>query len=181
MKKKYLLIIMILFTSLFVGLYIYNNNLLKDVNKKYDVFFSNMKTSIINGAYIPETPVVESTFVKANDVLIYKPYDYAIYSFDIENKGNTEVNLKKINKIKPNCISLNIPEIKSDADLVCNNLEYKLYYTKTNKEVKINDILKPNTKENITIKIGYNGKPLESSEGVQVILYDMNLNYEIVK
>ena len=181
MKNKVLIILLILIVGFFVGLYIYNNNILNEANKKYNVLLSNMHASVINSAFIPNDPVIESTFIKASDVLITKPGDYAIYTFDVENKGDTDVILKTINKINPKCISLNLPEIKNDADLVCNNLEYKLYYTKNNQEVKLNDILKMNTKENITIKIGYNGKQLESSEGVQVTLYDMNLLYERAK
>ena len=181
MKKRIYILFLILIIVFFIGLYIYNNNILSDANKKYNVILSNMHASVINEAYVPNNPVIESTFIKASDVLITKPGDYAIYAFDVENKGDTDVVLKKINKINPKCISLNLPEIKKDSDLVCNNLEYKLYYTKNNQEVKLNDILKINTKENITIKIGYNGKSLESTEGVQVTLYDMNLLYETIR
>ena len=183
MKK--ILIIIVLIIGIACGLLVGNITSHKEIlkEKDFDIYFSNLTTSLLHGdVFVPENPNIQSTSLKAYDVLITNPNDYATYTFDIINDGDYDAKLISINKMLPKCISLNIPENIEDEKLVCDNLEYKLFYTKNNKEVKINDIIKSHTKENVTIKVGYVGKNiLTSKEGVQITLYDMNLKYSKVK
>ena len=184
MKK--ILIALVLILGVGMGLVVGNIVNPKDIiksNKDFKIYFSNLTTSVLNGSvFVPEKPIVESTLINAYDVLITKPGDYATFTFDIINDGDYDAKLKQISKINPKCISLDIKENIEDEKLVCNNLEYKLFYTKTNKEIKLNDIIKSHSKENVTIKVGYIGdKLLASNEGVQITLYDMDLKYNKVK
>lgn len=184
MKK--VLIIIVLIIGIFSGLVVGNIINPKEINikeKDFKIYFSNLTTSILHGdVYVPEKPIVESTFLKAYDVLITKPGDYATYTFDIINDSDYDAKLSSLIKISPKCISLEIPENIEDENMVCNNLEYKLYYTNNNKEIKINDVIKSSSKENVTLKVGYVGNnSLNSKEGVQITLYDMNLKYNKIK
>jgi len=71
-----------------------------------------------------------------------------------------------------------LPAILDDEELVCSNLEYRVYYTKNNKEVKIADIIKAHTRENVTLKVGLNENiPKDPERDVQVTLFDMTLVY----
>ena len=183
MKKVLAIIILILgiFSGLIIGNIINPKEIVKE--KDFKIYFSNLTTSLLNGdVFVPEKPIIESTSLKAYDVLITKTGDYATYAFDIINDSDYDARLSSLIKVSPKCISLEIPENIDDENIVCNNLDYKLYYTNSNKEVKINDIIKSNTKENVTLKVGYNGNyHLNSKEGVQITLYDMNLKYDKVK
>ena len=156
--------------------YAFNNDI---NNKDWNIYFNNLKTSIVNGsAYVPESPIVEATSVKAYDVLISKRGDYATFTFDIINSGDIDAKLASFSKIEPKCISLALPANTLDEEIVCNNLEYKMYYTKNNEEVKINDIVKAHNKENITLKVGFsNSAETDIIDDVQITLYDMNLIY----
>ena len=148
-------------------------------DSKWNVYLDNMKTSIINGnVFVPNSPEIENTTIKAYDVLISKKGDYATFTFDVVNGGDIDANLSSLIIIEPKCISLELPAISSDEELVCNNLEYKVYYTSNNKEVKVSDIIKAHTKENVTIKVGLNENVKEDLvSDVQVTLFDMTLVY----
>lgn len=179
MKKNIIITVVVLVFSL-VGIIISNNNFsyAKEDNKdlKLSVYFDNLKTSIVNGtAYVPMTPEVDSTSIKAYDVLISKKGDYATFTFDVINDGDIDATLNSLTKIEPKCISLLLPANEEDEKEVCNNLEYKIYYSKNNKEVSVDDIIKSKTKESITIKIGLNDNFNYNLEGdVQITLFDTN-------
>ena len=180
MKKNVVMIIAVLVLSLiiiFLGL-----RYIKFDGKKssiWNVYLDNMKTSIINGSvYVPENPEIEATSVKAYDVLISKRGDFASFTFDVVNAGDINAKLSSLIKIEPKCISLELPAIESDEELVCSNLEYKVYYTKNNKEIKVSDEIKAHSKENVTIKVGLNENTGEDPKSdVQVTLFDMTLLY----
>jgi len=180
MKKSVLVTVIVLVFSL-VGIILGNKSFAfeNNINDSWNINFNNLKTSIINGsAYVPNDPEIIETNINAFDVLISKKGDYASFTFDVENSGNIDAKLVTINKIEPKCISLELPENTSDEELVCSNLDYKYYYTKTNKEVKIGDVIKAGTKENITIKVGFKNNSISDPTGdVQITLFDSTLVY----
>ena len=145
--------------------------------KDWNVYFNNLKTSIVNGsAFVPMEPEIEATSVKAYDVLISKKGDFATFTFDLVNSGDFDAKLESLSKLEPTCISLALPANKTDEELVCNNLEYMLTYTKNNKEVVAGDIVKAHTKENVTLRVGFSNNASDNPiADVQITLYDMNL------
>ena len=180
MKKNVIITVVVLIFSL-VGIILGNKSFAyQNVKEKsWNVYFENLKTSIINGsAFVPVEPELESTSVKAYDVLISKRGDYALFTFDIINDGDIDAKISTLTKIEPKCISLEIPANEKDEKLVCSNLEYKIYYTKNNKEVGINDVLKSHTKENVTVKVGLSNSISSDPQGeVQVTLFDTTIVY----
>lgn len=180
MKKNIMVTVVVLVFSL-VGIMLGNRSFAHEDNEvsNWNVYFNNMKTSIVNGdAFVPNVPEIESTNIKAYDVLISKRGDYATFTFDIVNAGNVDAKLSTLTKIEPKCISLEIPANTSDEDLVCSNLEYIYYYTDNNKEIKVSDIIKSNTKKNITMKVGLSKNAMEDPMGdVQITLFDSTLVY----
>lgn len=181
MNKKIVIIIVVLVFSL-IGIIIGRLSIsdIKIQNKNdWNVYFANLQTSIINGeAFVPVLPEIESTSIKAYDVLISKPGDFATYTFDVINDGDIDAKLENFTKIEPKCISLALPENFDDEKIVCNNLEYSITYTKNGNEVKLSDILKAKSKENLTLKIGYKESSLEiPKDDVQITLFDMTLVY----
>ncbi len=181
MKKTWIFVaILFLGIGILFGIYWNKKDTFQMVEKKWNVYFSNLTTSVLNGeVYVPETPNIKSTSLKAYDVLITKPGDYSTYTFDVVNDGDYDAKLTSLLKVSPICISLALPENKEDEELVCKNLEYRFYYSNTNKEVTVNDVLKAGTKEKVSVKVGYTGnKELSQEEGVQITLYDMNLIYD---
>ena len=180
MKDK--IIIFIVALTCLIALIIVNNKsyaLSDNVEKTWNISFDNLKASIINGnAYVPVEPELEATSIKAYDVLISKRGDSATFTFDVVNSGDIDAKLQTFSKLEPTCVSLAIPGVESDAELVCNNLEYKITYTKDGKEVSVNDIIKAHSKENITMQVGFSEfANAEPSNDVQITLYDMNLIY----
>ena len=104
MKKIFITIILILGIGmgLFVGNIMYPKDSLTEINKNWKVYFSNLSTSVLHGAvYVPENPIIESTSLKAYDVLITKPGDYATYTFDIVNDGDYDAKLTSLIKVSP--------------------------------------------------------------------------------
>ena len=180
MKKNVMMTVAVLIFSL-VGIIIGNRSFAYQDNKDsvWNIYFDNMKTSIINGnAFVPNDPEVEATRIKAYDVLISKKGDYATFTFDVVNDGTLDAKLSTLTKLDPKCISLEIPENTYDEELVCKNLVYTYYYTKNTKEVKLDDIIKAKSRENITIKVGLNDNIAKDPEGdVQITLYDTTLVY----
>ena len=180
MKKNIIIIAVITFSL--VGIFL-GKEYIKPSSAKEDniwnVYLDNMKSSVINGnVFVPSNPEIENTTVKAYDVLISKKGDYATFTFDVVNGGNIDANLSSLIKVEPKCISLELPANLSDEELVCNNLDYVIYYTNNNKEVKISDVIKAHTKENVTIKVGLNENIKDDLvSDVQVTLFDMILVY----
>lgn len=179
MKKNAILITVLAITLM--TLIVSNENKfniknIKDAN--WHVYLDNLKTSVINGtAFVPEKPVIDETSIKSYDVLISKSGDSATYTFDVINSGDIDAKLATLVKLEPKCISLLLPENTNDEEIVCQNLDYKISYTKTGKEVNVNDILKAKTKENLTLKIAYKND-LDNLEGdVQITLFDMTFVY----
>ena len=180
MNKKTLAIILVVALSLIIVILGNRSFAFEDGKSNiWNVYIDNIKTSKVNGkAYVPNTPEISGGSIKAFDVLVSKKGDYATFTFDVINAGTIDAKLVTLAKLEPKCISLEIPGNTSDEELVCSNLEYKYYYTKNNKEVKLNDIVKANTKENITIKVGFNNNAIEEPNGdVQIVLYDSTLVY----
>ena len=147
--------------------------------ERWNVYFTNLSTSIRRGeVFVPEEPLLEATSIKAYDVLVKQPGDTAIYTFDVVNKGTFDAKLETFSKMNPICTSLALPEVKEDAAVVCENLEYSLTYTKTGKEVAISDLLKAGESTNITLKIGYSENATEvPSEAVQITILDLTAVY----
>ena len=185
MKKNMILFIIILIVSL-VSLILVNNSFLNlNVNKEeiWSIYFDNLKTSVINGnAFVPESPILEATSIKAYDVLISEPGDYAKWTFDVINDGDINAKLNKLKIVPPKCISLEIPANTKDEDLVCDNLEYIITYSENNKEVKESDIIKAHSVENLTLKVEYKGNLNDTLQGdVQIVLFDMDFQYNYLK
>ena len=181
MKKSIMLTVAVITFSL-VGIFLGQGYIKPSSAREesiWNIYLDNMKASIINGnVFVPASPELENTTIKAYDVLVSKRGDYATFTFDVVNAGNIDANLSTLIKVEPKCISLELPAIESDEELVCNNLEYKVYYTNNNKEVNISDTIKAHTKENITIKVGLNENISEDPKSdVQVTLFDMTLVY----
>lgn len=182
-RNKLITVLALVFGSLGITfgllsfIYIKNNNELD--SKNWNVYFANLRTSIISGeALVPEEPVLESTSIKSYDVLLSKPGDYAVYNFDVVNSGSFDASLDSLIKISPICTSLAYPPILEDEQLVCDNLEYTLTYTETGEEVSISDILAAGEKKNIILKIGYDANALEiPSESVQITTLDLSMIY----
>lgn len=177
--KKNILIVILIVMILLVGLFVLNKNIVNlDINNtNWNIYLDNLKTSIVYGsAFVPEKPETESNSIKAYDVLISKTGDYATWTLDIVNDGNVDAKISNLIKVQPNCISLQLPANHDDEKLVCSNLDYTITYTKNNKEVKISDIIKAKTTENITIKVGYNNSKNPKGE-VQIVLFDTNLMF----
>ena len=184
MKKK-IIIMVIVFVGI-IALILINNQsyaLSDDIKEKdWNIYFGNLQTSIVNGsAYVPDGPELESTSIKAYDVLISKRGDYATFTFDIVNSGDIDAKLETFNKIEPKCISLSLPGNTEDEELVCRNLEYYMTYTKNNKAVSVNDIVKAHSKENITLKVGLsNNIESDPTNDVQITLFDTDLIFNHV-
>ena len=179
MKKNVIKIIVVIVFVLII-VFVGKRYLLHDsIDKKWDIHFDNLKASIINGSvFVPVEPEIDVTSVKAYDVLISKRGDFANFTFDVVNAGDIDATLSSFVKLEPKCISLELPAITSDEELVCNNLEYKLFYTKNNQEVKIADKLQAHSSENITLKVGLSKNSDNPQSDVQVTLYDMTLIYK---
>ncbi|MBQ8892498.1 MAG: hypothetical protein IJ068_06530 [Bacilli bacterium] len=182
MKNKIVLII-VAFVGLigFIALVLFDKEsyALSDNEKRdWNIYFSNLETSIVNGnAFVPMEPELEATSIKAYDVLVSQKGDFATFTFDVVNSGDIDARLESLSKLEPTCTSLALPAVVSDEELVCNNLEFKLTYTKNNKEVRINDIINAHSKENITMRVGVSNIDESLSDDVQITLYDMNLIY----
>ena len=178
--NKKICVLVIVFLFLIIGIfYINKKNLFNQdiINDKLNVYFYNMKASVINGGvFVPEEPIIEKTSIKAYDVLISNPGDYATWTFDVVNNGNVDAKISNYIKINPKCVSLMLPANYDDENLVCNNLEYKILYSKNNQEVKKFDILKAGSSENLTIKVGYNNNQMLTGD-VQVIMYDIKFSF----
>lgn len=178
MKKR--IMIASLTSFLILTVYVFNKsfinlNVKKDI--QWDVYLDNLKESIVNGeAYVPDNPEIESTNIKAYDVLISKPGDYATWTVDIVNASNVDAKLVSLVQLNPICTSLEIPGNKDDEELVCDNLDYAITHTKTGKNLKISDVIKANKKENVTIKIGYHGEKSPNGE-VQITLFDTKFEF----
>ena len=75
MKNKLITILALLFGSLGItfGLlsFIYSKNSNELDTKNWNVYFANLRASIISGeALVPEEPILESTSIKSYDVLL---------------------------------------------------------------------------------------------------------------
>ncbi len=183
MKKYVLTIIIVVFLITFVilGKSLLNQGIVLD-DKNWNVYFSNLKTSIMNGeVFVPDGPSLESTSILAYDVLISKPGDYATYTFDIINDGDYDASLNTLTKIDANCISLAIPENTMDEELACSNLEYKIFYTKDGSLVKENDIIKAHSKKNVSLIVGVSNDIQGITDDVQITLFDTTFVYNPVK
>ena len=180
MKKNVLTIVLVITLSLIV-IILGNRSFAFETNGNniWNVYLNNIKTVNVNGdAFVPYEPEIEGFNIKAFDVIVSKKGDYATFTFDIVNAGTIDAKLVNLTKIEPKCISLEIPENVTDEELVCNNLEYNYYYTKNNKEVNINDIIKVNTKENVTLKVGLKSNIIDEPVGdVQITLFDSTFGY----
>ena len=178
MKKKILFVILILVLGIGItGLYFMYISPNVPV-QNWSVYFSNLSTSVLNGtAEVPENPLIENTSLKSYDVLVSKSGDYATYTFDVVNDGSVDAKLENVIKVNPTCISLVIPADKEDEKIVCNNLEYSVTYTKNGKQVKVDDVIKAHSKENLTLKIGYKSGYSNPHHDVQIVLYDMTFVY----
>ena len=179
MKKKILFIILILLLGVGItGLYFMYLKPNDFSNNIWNVYFSNLSASVVNGtAEVPESPSLENTSLGSYDVLISKSGDFATYTFDVINDGSVDAKLKNILKVTPTCISLVIPADKDDEKIVCDNLEYSISYTKNSKKVKVDDVIKAHSKENLTLKIGYKSGLKNPNHDVQIVLYDMTFVY----
>ena len=180
--KKSTYIIIIVFVIAVVGTFFISESYAfqkVDEFPGWNVYFSNLKTSIINGnIFVPDKPEIEKNKIKAYDVIVSKSGDYATYQFDIINSGDFDVKIYSLVKIEPKCTSLSIPAISSDEKLVCDNLEYKIFYTDNGKELQLGDMLKANEKINITLKIGFKTPNNQNpTDDVQITLYDFSVLY----
>jgi len=174
--KKSTIIVILIFVFAIVVAFKTNQSyaLTDDSDKKMNVYLSNIKISQMQGnVYVPESPEVSDSSVKAFDVIIGSPNDYVTFTFDIVNNGDIGIEIDSVVKEMPKCFSIEYPEIVNDATLVCNNLDYSYFYTSSNDELSKNDVIEPHTKENITIKIGMKKESnIELNGEVQVVLYD---------
>jgi len=179
MKKKVIFALIITFCLIVVIIGINFNRNMKIDDIDWNIYFANLKTSIVNGnVFIPEDPVLEATSIKAYDVLVNKSGDYVTYTFDVINDGNVDATLESFIKTEPKCISLLLPANRQDEKKVCDNLIYSITYTDTNKKVLVSDVIKAKTKKNLTLKIEYINNIKEQLAGdVQITFYDMTFVY----
>ena len=180
MKKSTYAIITVFVLAVLVTFFInrsyaFNNK----VEEKWNVYFSNFKEiKKSENVFVPENPKVESTGIQPYDVIVSGSDDYFTFSFDAVNDGNVNAIINSIIKEEPQCISLELPANKEDESQVCNNLEYKMFYTDSNEEVKLNDSLKANTKKNITVTVGLDkNSDINLVGDVQIVLFDTDFIY----
>ena len=181
MKKNVMITVVVLIFSL-VGIILSGQSYAIDVKENnWSINFNNLTSSIKGNPLIPENPSLEVTSIKAFDILLEDINDSVSYSFDIINEGSMDAKLSVISKVEPKCISLEIPGYTEDEEMVCNNLEYKFVYTKNDKELAVGDIIKANSKENITLKVKVNNVFDELKGHVQVTFYDTNFIFDQAK
>ncbi len=178
MKKDIMIVILILsFAS--IGFLFENKSYAKmNIDDELKISLKNIKTSNVFGsAFVPVEPEVEESTLKAFDVLVKESGDFASFTFDIVNDGDFDVKINNINKIKPSCTSLALPENIEDEKKVCNHLDYLLIDTITNKEIKEFNVIKSHSRKNITLKVSYNNQEKLQDE-VQITLFDMNFIFD---
>lgn len=105
---------------------------------KWDVHFANLGTAVTTGTGSEITaPTIKSGATSIGDYVVQlaSPGDSVSYTFDVVNAGNFAAKLTGLTIGTPSCSSTKT----SEANVVCNNLTYKLYDTTSNTELTAAD------------------------------------------
>lgn len=129
--------------------------------KEWNVFFSEVSDVIVNG----DTKEIQRPYTSGNSttmenfsVLFNKPKDSITYKFKIDNKGVFDAKIADITYSLPHCEGTG-DSAKSDAELVCSNLEFHLSYS-DGRILDIDDVLYAGDIQELSLKIEYLGVSL---------------------
>ena len=130
----------------------------------FDIHFKNLSEPILHGgAEVTGTPTIASEGAKINNIAVTLklPGDYALYTVDIENSGDINVEVS------------NIERTNLDNSL----LELEVVYTDTEERLQTGDELQPSEVKNITIKIKY--KDIEDPDLLPDQIQTINFSYSV--
>jgi hypothetical protein len=108
----------------------------------WNVHFANLQNVINTGTAVEIThPTVTATNIGNYAVSFSTPGDSITYTFDVVNSGTFNAKWSGLTIGTPTCTG---GSGSSNAQNVCNNLEYKLYEGSTNKTAADNSVLAAN-------------------------------------
>ncbi len=130
-------------------------------SKEWSVAFGEISDVIVDGA----TKEIQRPYTSGNSttmenfsVLFNKPKDSITYKFRVDNKGVFNARVADITYSLPKCEGTG-ENAKADAELVCNNLEFRLSYS-DGRYVDVDDVLYAGDIQDLSLKIGYLGESL---------------------
>ena len=116
-------------------------------SKKINVLLDNVSADVTGNATYT-LPKVRDTSLSNYNVIFYSATSTVTYNFTLTNKNNEDVILTKIIQENPLCFGSS----PSDNKIVCDNLEYKLFYNDSS-NIKIGDKLKQNETKKLKLII----------------------------
>ena len=148
---------------------------------------ATLTSSTTGAATVTTAPTLTDTTLGTFAVVLTRPGDSIVYTFDVTNAGTINARIGSIfqNGIEliggvngtPICTGLALDPVDAanDAALVCGNLTYTLTYT-AGGTVSQNDTLTAGQTRNLTLRIAYTGTTLPTDD-VQISGLGMSIIY----
>ena len=130
----------------------------------FDIHFKNLSEPVLHGgAEVTGVPSIANEGASINNIAVTLklPGDYVLYTVDIENSGDINVEVSNI----------------EHTDLDNSLLELEVIYTDTGDRLQTGDELSPGQKKNITIKIKY--KDIENPDLLPQTVQTVNFSYSV--
>ena len=170
-----LVVVLILF--LFYTLFLRNINSGKKDKQSNNIYFENLtKVTAKESALYTKNPKIkkDAKIIDESSIEFVAPGDSVSYSFDIVNTSKHNFKLSSFKNGKVRCGT----DEKNYKD--CDAVVYKMIYTDSGKELKLNDDLKAGEKVNVTVQISYTkalDDSFKSSDDIIIELLDTSLTY----
>lgn len=144
----------------------------------WDVKFANLSApQLVGDATVETAPTLTSTSIGTYSVVITKPGDSIVYTFDVTNAGTLDAKIGTFTKaVTPTCTGLSVTQAEADATTVCSGLTYTLTYTSGGAAVAADDTLAASATKNMTLTLSYTGGDLPSDD-VDITGLDISMIY----
>lgn len=131
----------------------------------WNVKFANLSGPTLTGdASVTTAPTLIDTLVGTYAVVLTKPGDSIVYTFDVTNTGSLGAKIGTYGAASPSCTGVSATNAAADASLVCSNLTYTLTYTSGGAAVALNDTLAAGATKNLTLTISLGGASLPTDD-----------------
>lgn len=124
----------------------------------WDIHFANLSATV-NGNATYTLPTLSNTSLSNFEIVLTAPNDHVLFEFDIVNNGTIDAKITSLIKGTPSCSGVTGSTTgTTDGPLVCNSLEYYLYYLSDSRygyDVNENDILAAGETVRVALKLEY--------------------------
>lgn len=168
--KKNKIIISLAFISLFLVFVIVAfsnrikiNGITNVSNAKWDIYFSDLSTSVkVGDAVEIASPTLSSTTISKFSIALRRQKDSISYQFKVINNGTYDAKIDDIIFKNPTCLG-NGTYKTSDEKIMCENFKYKLTY-EDGSELKKGDILLVGEQKKLNLLLEFNSENSEKKE-----------------